>query len=460
MPKPPVPARFLSSALTPAIDAERAPIRATARHEIRLGVFVVLAYFGLFLGWAAFAHLDAAAVAQGQIIVQARRQAVQNKDGGIVSALHVKEGQAVKAGDILVELNASDAEALEHSYAGQAIALLAQRARLQAEALGGGRITWPAEFAAYTGYDADVARNAMRVQQAQLSTRSAATSAQKAILGRRAAELNEQISGYGEQVASTEKQTKLLGDQLAGLKGLAEKGYASINTIRALERSQAELGGSKGQYAASMASARQQISETQSQAVSVDRQRAEEVSSLLRDTELQLAEALPKWKAAQDQLARVQVRAPAAGMVTGLSVFTVGGVVAPGQKLMDIIPQNAPMIIQAQVSPNDAADLHSGERTEVKLTAFHQRDMPIIHGTITGVSADSFADEKSGRSYFTMEVTVPSAELAGIKRRDGAPLELKPGLPVSVVVPLRRRTALQYLLEPLTDAAWRSFREH
>jgi HlyD family secretion protein len=195
------------------------------------------------------------------------------------------------------------------------------------------------------------------------------------------------------------------------------------------------------------------------QALQLDKQHADDVATRLRDVEFQLNDAEPKLRAAQDALAREQVRAPASGQVVGLSVFTVGGVIAPGQKLMDIVPTNAGLVIEARVNPNDADDIHVGNEVEVKFPSLHDRSLPVLKGTLTKLSADSFADEKTGARYFTAEATVPEATLERLKLAEHGQFQLRPGLPAQVLIPLRRRTALQYLTQPLTEAIWRSFRE-
>ena len=164
--------------------------------------------------------------------------------------------------------------------------------------------------------------------------------------------------------------------------------------------------------------------------------------------------------AAREQLARALVRAPATGQVVGLTVFTVGGVVQAGQTLMEIVPDRAHLIIEARVSPADADDLRIGQETEVRFTAFRDRDLPKLTGRLTGVSADSFTDETTGESFFRATVEVPEEQIEILQRVRGPDPGLRPGLPVEVVVPLRKRTALQYMLEPLTHSLWRSFREH
>ena len=233
-----------------------------------------------------------------------------------------------------------------------------------------------------------------------------------------------------------------------------------MNRVRALERQAAALDGEEGALRAQVARAQEAIGETRLQMLGVGSQTDEEVADLLRQVQVQLDELNPRLTAAREQLARAQVRAPASGRVVGLSVFTIGGVVQPGQMLMEVVPEEAALIVSAEVSPTDADDLRMGQDTEVRFSAFRERDLPILHGTVTDISADSFTDERTGRSFFRVTVEVPPSELAKIEAVRGEDTGLIPGLPVEVVVPLRKRTALQYFFEPLTQSVWRSFREH
>ena len=200
------------------------------------------------------------------------------------------------------------------------------------------------------------------------------------------------------------------------------------------------------------------IGETRMQSLSVSRSRLEEVENDLKDTQSKLSEVLPKLVATREQLEHSQVRAPATGQVVGLQVFTVGGVVAAGQKLMDIVPDGRELVIQAQLGPQDADDAYRGQTAQIRFVSVHNRTLPLISGTVRTVSADSFTDEKTGRSYFRIEIVVPEAELNRVRSAIGSG-ELRPGLPVEAVLKVRKRTALQYLLEPLTGALWRSGHE-
>jgi HlyD family secretion protein len=427
--------------------------------ELRIGAIVAAVFFVGFLGWAAFAPMDSAAYAPGKVTVAGHRQTVQHREGGVVGALFVKEGQHVVKDQVLVQLAGADVQAQERSLAAAVIGLKAQRARLLAEQLGG-PIVWPPEFAIVTGPDLDEVQRAMRIQQNQFQARASTLGTQGGVLGQRNAQLQEQIGGYEKQIASLDEQSRLLTEEVAGMRTLNEKGYAPMTKVRELERALAQLQGQKAALTANIASSRERIGETRLQNVELTKSRQEDIAKEVRDVDFQLNDAMPKLQAAQDMLARTQIRAPATGTVVGLTVFTVGGVIAPGQKVLDVVPDKAPMVLEAQVSPNDADDLSIGQATQIRFSGLHERDLPRLSGKLTKMSADSFQDEKSGASYFVAEVQVPDAEVDHIRQLRGAEFALKPGMPVQVLVPLKKRTALQYILEPLTDTMWRAFREH
>jgi HlyD family secretion protein len=427
--------------------------------ELKLGWIVVLLFFGLFLGWAMIARLDAAAYGQGAIAVESHRQTVQHRDGGIIKTIHVHEGQHVKAGDVLIELKPTEVHASEASTQSQVISLLAQKARLEAEQAGRTTITAPAEFANLPDEAKPEAEQAMKLQARELATRLDSVAGQKAVLKQRQAELEQQIIGYRKQVIATDDQSKSIGAELAGTQTLAARGFASINRVRALERSAAGLTSQRADLEANIAKSQQSIGEAKMEMLNVDDKHAEEVAKDLRDVNSQLNDVSPKLTALKTQVEGTVIRAPVSGTIVGLSVFTDGGVIAAGQKLMDIVPDNAPLVIQAQFKPEDAGDLNVGQQVEVKFAAIHDRTMPIVKAKLTKVSADALTDEKNNRSFYTAEVTVPSSELAMIRQRHGSEA-LRPGLPAQVLIPLRKRTAFQYLVEPLNQSLWRSFREH
>lgn len=428
--------------------------------DMRAGMIIAALFFVLFLGWAAFARLDAAAYAPGRLTVSGQRQSVQHRDGGVVGAIFVKEGQHVSQGQPLMELASAEVRAQARIFGAQYIELKAQRARLIAEQLGASHVLWPAEFAMLKGQEKADAEEAIRLQLTQFNARSSVLAAQTGVLRQQASQVQQTARGYRSQLTASSEQARLIGEELESLRGVAEKGFVSQSRIRALERARADLQGQEGQFSASIARSGAEAGENRLKALEAEKAYKERASSELRDVEFSLNEVLPKYRAAKDQLARLQIRAPATGTIVGLNVFTVGGVISAGQKLMDIVPDRAGLVIEARISPEDIDDLKVGQQAQIKFSSLHERDLPIMDGRITRLSADSFQDEKAGVSFYTAEVMVPPMELDRIRSVRGKDFSLKAGMPVQVLVPLRRRTALQYALEPLTQSLWLSFREH
>jgi HlyD family secretion protein len=424
----------------------------------RLGIIVGVLFFIVFLGWAAFARLDAAAIGTGQVAVAGNRQAVQHKEGGVIGALKVSEGQEVAAGQILIELRGSDVRAQEQAMAAATIDLEAQQARLLAEISGGG-IKWPAAFDEYSPEYQPLIARAKRLQLAQYGARGGALAATRSVAGQRAAESLSQASGFDAQAIAARQQRESLNQQLESTRQLAEEGYASANTVRSLERSLAQTDAAASDYAARAQASRQSAGSMSGEATRSAREYAQSSATALRDTQFNLNETRPKWLALKSQVDALTIRAPVAGKVVGLSVFTVGGVIAPGEKLMEVVPEKAPLIVKANFEPGDVDGVREGEAVEVKFLSIHERDLPILKGVVRNISADALKDQATNQQYFSAEVTVPDSEIAKIREVRGADTGVRLGVPVQVMVGLRERTALQYLLEPLTQTFRTSFKE-
>jgi HlyD family secretion protein len=427
--------------------------------EIRIGLIIAGLFFVLFLGWASVARLDAAAMAPGHLTVSGQRQTIQHREGGVISEILVKEGSRVEKGQVLIRLSGADVKAQESALAGQAISLLAQRARLRAEQSGSGVIVTPPEFAALTPEELPAAAEAMKVQRQQMRARAAVLSAQRGASGERTSQANSSGQGYGRQIAAIDQQIKLIDQELAGMQEAAAKGFVAQNRLRELERARAELEGQRGQYAATVDQTRGQAGESRLQGLEAQSTYFDKVTTDLREVEASLADVLPKLNAAKDELARIEIRAPVSGTVVGLTVFTPGGVIEPGQKLMDIVPDRAPLTIEAKLSATDGDDVHLGQDAFVRFDSLHERSLPPLKGKVSRVSADAFTDEKTGVSFYTAEISVPTSELDKIEEIRGRNV-LRAGLPVTIEVPLRKRTALQYAIEPISSALERSFHEH
>jgi len=435
------------------------PMRDTVLPELRVGGVIAGAFFLGFLGWAAFIPLDAAATADGVVAVAGNRQAVQHRDGGIVTRLNVQEGQMVREGDLLLQISASELVAQERGLAGEVISLQAQRARLLAERAGAARLNRPAELMSLSDEDEVLADEAMASQQLVFATRRSSRVNERNVLEQRIRQHDEQISGIAHQQVSNELQKQLLGEELQGLQKLVPSGFVSLNRVRAMEREVASLDGRDGSLRSDAARLTEAIGEARLGIISIDRRTQEEVATELRDVQVRLDEILPRLNATRQQITRATVRAPATGQVVALKVFTEGGVVIAGDTLMEIVPTDRRLVIEAKAAPTDADDLTIGMTTQIRFPALQEKDLPIIDGQISKVSADSFEDPRTGAHYFEIEVMVPPESLEKLKefRADGG---IRAGLPAQVVVPLRKRTALGYLLEPLSSTFWKVGREH
>ena len=406
-----------------------------AGKEIRFGLFALLTFFVGFMGWAAFAPLDAAVVARGVVIVAGNRQAVQHRDGGVISRITVQDGQRVEQGEILIELSAPEVAARKEALLSQVLDLQMQRAQLIAAQNGERAIEAPVEWASLPPEDRAVAALALERHQRELVARQAALRTQRA-----GGAVDARIAGYQEELVAIGRQRALLEEELTGVRSLADRGMMPLTRVRALERAQAELDGRRAELRASIAAALED--------------RAEEI----RDVEARLAQLLPQLAGARAELERTLMRAPVAGVIVGLQANTVGGVIQSGQAVMEIVPEGQDLIVEARVRPEDADNLRPDQESEVRITAFSGRNMPLLRGKVQRVSADRFIDERTGQAYFLTQVAVPRAELERLTARD-ANAEVRPGLPAEVVIPTRKRTALQYFLEPLNQSIWSSFRE-
>jgi HlyD family secretion protein len=418
------------------------------KREIITGVSIAFFFFVILLGAAALIPLNAGVHAQGSIAVLGNRQAVQHKEGGIVTAIHVREGDLVRAGQVLVELAAPELKAEERSLTSDYLSLLAARARLLAERAGQRDFAAPPEFAALPASDQELAAQALELQRSQMRARASSLSAQQSVWRQRSLELGEQQYGYSRQRTSLQEQQRLIADELQSLKQLQQKGFASTNRIRALERAESELKAQEAQMIAERARAGEGMGEARMQSLTLTRTTVEQIAADLRDTQAKLSEVVPKLVAAREQLQHSLVRAPATGRVVGLSVFTVGGVVAPGQTLMEVVPEDKMLVVQAQVQPIDADDVYPGQVAQIRFASERDQSLPLLDGRVRTISADSFSDEETGRSYFRAEIGVPPSEIERVRGLMGRE-ELRPGLPVEAVLAVRKRTALQYLIGPL-----------
>lgn len=428
--------------------------------EGRAGIVLIVGFFGVFGLWAALAPLDSGVVAAGEVRVAGNRQVVQHPTGGVISRIAVREGARVREGEILIELSAVELAAQERALAGQSIEYEASRQRLMAEGINSDVVLRPESWSNLPPEYEELAAAVLARQQAELETRMEALQAQESVLGQRQRQSAARIEGYHAQIASIDTQSNLIDQELRGLRSLAEEGFAAPTRVRAVERTEAELVGRRAELSGLIEQSREQIGEARLQALSLREDRAERVAEELRQIDTQLAAIMPQLQAARLQLERTRVRAPASGAVVGLAFFNVGAVVAPGEHILELVPDEQDMILEVRVQPMDADNVRPGQMTNVRIAAFEGRQTPQLRGRVERISADRFEDERSGMSYFNVQVNVPREEMARLNAAAGRDLALTPGLPVEVVIPQRKRTALQYLVEPLQQSIWRAFREN
>lgn len=399
--------------------------------EIRAGIIALLVFFGGFLGWAAIAPLDAAVVAPGVIVVSGNRQTIQHPEGGVISRLLVDDGDHVRRGQVLVELGAPELVAQQRALLSQVVDLQMQRERLSAEENHIAQLQRPAEWAALAPEEQEIAEAAFARNQNEVAEGRA----------NMWSVYDTRIAGYRGEVAAIGRQEALLQDELNGMRQLAAEQLVPQTRVRALEQSLAELQGRRAELTASIAATQ------------------EDRLQQMRTVDARLAELTPQLAGARARMERTRLRAPVDGVVVGLQAHTVGGVIGAGQHVMDIVPLHSELVVEAQVRPEDVDGLRAGQTTEVRITAFRGRNLPLVHGVLQTVSADRLTDEHTGRGYFLAVVVVPPSELQKLADPRSGERHLRAGLPAQVVVPTRKRTALQFLLEPLNQALWRSMRE-
>ena len=416
------------------------------RVEIAAGVSIVALFFVGLMGWAAVAPLDAASVSPGVVVVAGHRQAVQTREGGVVTRIAVVEGQKVQAGQVLVGFASAEALASVRTLSAQMIDREVEVARLRAEQSDSAEISLPPDASGFSPEEQAELQRSLKTQHGELISQLAANRARRAVLRQKIAEASQQIAGSQRQLDANQRQQRLNDEELLGMRRLQSQGYAPATRVRALERSAAGLVGDAGAQTAEIARLSATQGEANLQIVEGDSERAQQVAAELEKAQSDLRQLTPQYAAAKEALARTQIRAPVAGAVVGLTVNTLGGVVAQGQKLMDIVPAKSDLVVDAQVAPRDVEGLAVGNAVRVRLLGLHGRSVPVLDGRLTQLSADALSDEKRERSYYTASVAVPLAQL---QRLHGQGADLRPGMPAEITVTLKKRTALQYMVGPL-----------
>lgn len=424
--------------------AHASPLKTDARSHSRWGWIIVLAGLGSFLLWALLAPLDQGIPVTGTVTVAGNKKAVQHLTGGTVEALLVREGDTVRAGQTLVRMNAVQARANAAITRGQYHTARGTEARLLAERDGLGAI----RFAADTLGARDDPRVAsvMAVQQQLFSSRRFSLQAELSALDESIAGIEAHTEGLKEARAGKLEQQRLLKEQLEGLRDLARDGFIPRNRLLELERTYAQLSASLSEDLGNIARGQRQIGEIKLRRLQRQQEYQMEVRTQLAEAQKEADSLRARLEGLDYELANVEVKAPVDGIVADVSVFTEGGVVAPGFRMMDIVPLSEPLQVEAQVPVHLIDSVQARMPVELIFSSFNQNTTPRIPGVVTQVSADRLVDQQTGAPYYRLyaAITPEGQKLMG-------QLPVRPGMPVDLFVKTGERTLANYLLRPLRD---------
>ena len=434
------------------------PVSATKgrlglRFPIVIGCIIIALFFGILGGWAALAPLESAAIASGEVTIDTKRKTIQHLEGGIIGDILVRDGDVVAAGQVLIRLAEIQFRAELKLLQGRYVTASAVEARLIAERDGRTDIAFPDWL-----LDRLVEPEIIETVSGQVNiftSRQESLNHQTLILRQRIAQFGEEIIGLEGQIESENVQLSLIAEESEDVRKLVAKGLARRPRLLALEREAAALEGRRSQNLAGIARAKQSISEADLRISELKTAIVNEVVQQLSETQAELFDLADRIRASKDKLARTEVRAPISGTVVNLQVHTPGGVIASGAPLLDIVPSDDPLVIEARIDPSDIDVVRIGLEAQVRISAFSQRNISPILGVVNYVSADRLTDERTGAVYFIARIHLEEKDiLAALK---GA--ELQPGMQAEVMIATGERTALEAIISPISSSFDRAFRE-
>ncbi|MCD1262785.1 hemolysin secretion protein D [Shinella sumterensis] len=432
------------------------PDVTTVTRSIRLHLAAGLALVGLLAGgvggWAATTHLAGAVVASGHFVVDSYPKKVQHTKGGIVGEIRVQEGETVKAGEIVLRLDATQTRANLAIVTKRLNELHARLARLEAERDDRAAIDFPPDLS-MDSTDPDII-SAVRSETRLFEFRREARNARKAQLAERIAQYEHEIEGLKAQETAYAGGLTVLRTEIASQESLHDKGVVSVQRLNSLKTQAATYDGERGEKIAYQAQTQGKITETRLQILSIDQDMKTEVGRELREIQGQIGEFVERKVAAEDELKRIDILAPQTGIVHQLAVHTVGGVVNPAETIMLVIPEGDDLALEVRIAPRDIDQIQPGQRAVLRLSAFNQRTTPELSGRVSRIAADLTVEERTGLSFYVVRIAVPHEEM---QRLGG--LTLLPGMPAEAMIQTGERTALSYLVKPLADQLNRAFRE-
>ena len=457
------PAKDAKLPANPAKTAVAAPIAApspgevqsllSARKPVTVGLVTsAILVFGFGL-WSVLSEISGAIVASGQLEVSQNRQIVQHPDGGVVAEIAVKEAQEVKAGDLLIRLDGALVKSELAIVEGQLFEVMARSARLEAERDDKPEPIFSGEIAELAKTNPDVAE-LVEGQRSLFFARRDTVLKQSEQLQKRSAQIAAQIEGVDAQVASLSEQLALIEEELTDQRTLLAKGLAQSSRVLALEREASRLQGSVGELQSSRAQAEGRATEGELEVLRLAAVRREEANTQLRDIGAKVLELAERRRALTEQTARLEIRAPVSGTVLGLAVTTPQSVIRPAEPLMYLIPQDRPLVINAQVQTIHVDEVHVGQKVRLMFPAFSARTTPETFGHVTALSADALVDERAHVAYYKAEIVIDPSEMDKLEG-----LTLVPGMPVEAFIETGARSPMAYLLKPFTDYFVNAFRE-
>ena len=426
---------------------------SSPRGWIVAGLLVVLVTFGGLGTWATLMPLAGAVIAPGVVTVQSNRKTVQHLEGGIVTQILVRDGDVVETGELLIQLDRTRAQASVSILGGELDLLRSREARLLAERDGRPEIAFPPALAARAREDANVAE-LVRGQRLLFEARRASLDGESELLVQRVGQYEDEIAGLQQQSLSKDRQIEIVEDELEGLHALYERGFESRRRINELERLAEELRGELGAHTTAIARAENSIAEANLRIVQLRKEFREQVVKELDEVQARFFDVSERQVAASDRMTRLEIRAPQSGIVVGMRAHTVGGVIGPGEPVLDIVPAGDELVIEARMRPEDIDKVRVGQTAIVRLSAFDQRTTPELEGTVISTSADRVVDETTGAAFFLVRSRISEGELEKL-----AELQLVPGMPAETFVQTGSRTVLSYLLKPFSDGVARALRE-
>jgi len=430
--------------------------RSETRHSIRRHVFAGVTLFALLVtgvgGWAASTSISGALIAPASIVVDSNTKKVQHPTGGVIGELLVRDGDRVKAADVVARLDQTVTRANLAIIVKGLDEFTARKARLTAERDGADTITFPQTLVA-RAHEADIAQ-IIHGEQKLFELRRSARSGQKAQLRQQSEQLQEEIVGLTAQQKAKVREISLINRELEGVRELFKSNLVPLARLTQLEREATRLDGEQAQLIAAVAQAKGKIAEIELKIIQIDVDLSSEVAKEMREIDAKIGEFVERRVSAEDQLQRVDIRAPQDGTVFQLSVHTVGGVVSPGETIMLIVPNDESLSVEAKINPQEIEQVQLNQKTVLRFSAFNFATTPEIYGHVSRISADTTSDQRTGQTYYTIRISIAADELSRLGH-----VKLVPGMPVECFIQTGERTALSYFLKPLQDQMMRAFRE-